>query len=116
MREVGTVTLDELRTIADENGKNYVKAVVDVERGAVVVGMKFHDQAIPLLEEGGSKRPNLWGVRLHPEAFGDANFVEFDSMINIKPELDNPSTDVESPELRQRIIETVEAVVTDSEA
>lgn len=111
MKEATSLTLDELRSIASENGKDYVKAVVDVKRGAMVVGMRFHDEAVPLLEESGSVKGNLWGIRLRPDAWGTPTFVEFDSMINIKPELDNTSTGVDDPGLREAIVAVVDEVM-----
>lgn len=111
MKEVSTLTLDELRQIADDNGKDYVKAVVDVKRGIMVAGMRFHDEAVPMLEESGSVKGNLWGIRLRPDAWGTPTFVEYDSMINIKPEQDNTSTGVDDEGLRDAIQAVVDEVM-----
>ena len=111
MKEVTSLTLAELRELADQNGKDYVKAVVDVKRGTMVVGMRFHDEAVPLLEEGGSLKDNLWGIRLRPDSYGSPTFVEYNSMLNIKPEQDNTSTSVDDEGLRGAIVAVVDQVV-----
>lgn len=59
----------------------------------------------------GSKQSNLWGINLHPEEYGTDDFVEFDSMINIRPSQGNPSKDVLDQAIRQKIIDIVQEVV-----
>ncbi len=57
------------------------------------------------LEEG-SEQENLWGFNIYPE-MGDEDFVEFDSLINIRPRQNNRSRSVEDENLRSKIIEIV---------
>lgn len=59
-----------------------------------------------LLEQG-SKQNDLWGVNLHPANFGQEDFIEFDSMINIRPRQQNMSRSVDDPEIQQKIIKLV---------
>ena len=33
----------------------------------------------------GSVQNNLWGINLYPDKYGAPDFIEFDSMINIRP-------------------------------
>lgn len=61
--------------------------------------------------EHGSKQSSIWGINLHPADYGTDDFIEFDSMINIRPSQGNPSKDVLDPEIRQKIIEIVREVV-----
>lgn len=56
--------------------------------------------------EDGSKQNNLWGINLYPE-LQDDQFIEFDSMINMRPSQNNKSRGVENKEIRTRIIEIV---------
>ena len=42
------------------------------------------------------------GINLYPEA-DDEDFLEFDSLINIRPRQGNRSRDVENEEIRERI-------------
>ena len=88
--------------MADKGFGNLVKAVVDVERGIMAVDAELHSDEEALLLENGSEQKNLWGINLYPGASGD-NFVEFDSMINLRPSQGNMSRNLDSPELRDKI-------------
>ena len=85
---------------------NMVKAVVDVEREALAVDAELNSDLEALLLESGSKQKNLWGINLYPDVKGDG-FIEFDSMINMRPSQGNRSCGVEDEETRKRIIEIV---------
>lgn len=98
-----SVTLNEIKAMAVATFGNLVKAVVDVERELVAVDAELHSDLEALLLEDGSKQKNLWGINLYPEIQGD-DFVEFDSMINMRPSQGNRSHGVEDKELRKKII------------
>lgn len=55
----------------------------------------------------GSKQENLWGINLYPEDT-EEDFLEFDSMINIRPIQNNRSRGVENAEIREKIKAIVE--------
>ena len=80
-----------------------VKAVVDVERELIAVDAELHSDLEALLLEDGSKQKSLWGINLYSEIQGD-DFVEFDSMINLRPSQGNRSRGVEDKELCKKII------------
>ena len=101
-----TLTLDELRRMASERFGNLVKAVVDTEREILAVEAELHSDLEALLLEDGSKQKDLWGINLYPEMQG-GEFVEFDSVINLRPSAGNKSRGVEDPAVRRRIIEIV---------
>jgi hypothetical protein len=92
----------ELLVLAKERFGDLVKAVVDIERAVMVVGGELHADEEEMLLEDGSKQENLWGINLYPEKSGD-DFVEFDSMINIRPSQGNRSRGVESKETQEKI-------------
>ena len=98
--------LDKLKEITVNTFGNMVKAVVDVDRGILALDAELHSDLEALLLENGSKQKNLWGINLYPEIPGDG-FVEFDSIINIRPSQDNRSRGVESEEIRKKILEIV---------
>lgn len=100
------VNLDELERMAAGMFGNMVKAVVDVDRELLAVDGELHSDLEALLLEDGSKQQTLWGINLYPEMTGD-NFIEFDSMINMRPSQGNKSRGVESAQLRKTIIEIV---------
>jgi len=86
---------------------DFVKAVVDVERETMAVDAPLHSDLEALLLEDGSKQKDLWGINLYPEMQGD-EFIEFDSMINMRPSQGNRSRGVENEGIRKKVIEIVE--------
>lgn len=98
-------------SILDEMAKkmfgNLVKAVVDIKQEIMAIDGELHADEEVLLTENGSKRSDVWGINLYPEYFGQENFVEFDSMINLKPFLGNRNRGVDDPEIRKKILEIV---------
>jgi len=88
-----------------------VKAVVDIEKEVMVVDSELHaDQEEYLLEQG-SKQGNLWGINIYPEQVGNDSWLEFDSMINLRPSQNNRSRGVEDEIIRAKIITIVEKLV-----
>lgn len=88
-----------------------VKAVVDLERGIMVVDADMHaDQELSLLEDG-SEQGNLWGINLIPDKWGTDEFVVFDSMINLRPSWGNKTRGVDSPHTQAKIKELVYRLV-----
>ena len=112
MKEVDAITVAELSAMAERMFGGLVKAVVDVERGVLVVDADLHvDEEQYLLEEG-SLQVDIWGINLHPAKYGSDGFIEFDSMVNIRPRQQNASRNVEDPEIRRLILELVLRKVT----
>lgn len=97
-----TITKKELAEMAKNMFGNLVKAVVDVEKGVMVVDAEMHADQEKYLLEDGSKQENLWGINLYPE-MEDENFIEFDSMINLKPSFGNRSRGVDDPKIQEII-------------
>jgi hypothetical protein len=60
-----------------------------------------------LLLQDGSKQKDIWGINLYPEMQGE-DFVEFDSMINMRPSQNNRSRGVEDEAIRKCIVKIVE--------
>lgn len=96
------IKLDELREIAKNQFGNLVKAVVDIEQEIMAIGGELHADEEILLSEDGSRRENTWGINLYPEKTGD-DWIEFDSMINIKPQHNNRSRGVENADIQEKI-------------
>lgn len=104
------IALGELRQMMQKMFGNLVKAVVDVEKGIMAVDADLHADEEAMLLEQGSSQQNLWGINLYPDLTGD-DFVEFDSMINLRPSQNNRSRGVESVEIRGKIIKIVDNLV-----
>lgn len=103
---IDRLTIDELKQMAEALFGNLVKAVVDVDRDLLAVDAELHSDLEALLLENGSKQKNLWGINLYPEMQGD-DYVEFDSMINMRPSQGNKSRGIDSIEVRKKIVEIV---------
>lgn len=105
IREV--LKVGDLKQMAARTFGNMVKAVVDVDREWLAVDAELHSDLEALLLEHGSAQKYLWGINLYPELAGNA-FIEFDSMINMRPSQGNRSREVESGALRAKIVSIVE--------
>ncbi len=102
----------ELLEIARKEFDDVAKAVVDVEQEIMAIGGELHsDEEVLLIEQENSKRENTWGINLYPKKSGE-DFLEFDSMINLKPAFGNRSRDVESPKVREKIKRIINKLIT----
>jgi len=105
-----SIKLDELKQMAPRMFGNLVKAVVDIEKQIMAVDAEMHSDEEGLLLEEGSKQSDLWGINIYPENSGD-DFIEFDSMINLRPSQNNRSRGVEDSQIREKIIQTVSKLI-----
>jgi len=88
--------------MAERGFGTMVKAVVDVEAGIMAVDAELHADQEALLLENGSAQRDLWGINLYPDVDGD-DWIEFDSMINLRPASGNRGRGVDDPVVRDRI-------------
>lgn len=108
--ESNPVTLDELRKLAAERFGDMVKGVVDLRRDILLLDADMHaDQEAELLAEG-STQEDLWGINLYPD-LDEADWLEFDSMINLRPSCGNRSRGVDDPATQAAITSLVERLV-----
>ena len=96
--------------MAAEAFGDLVKAVVDVKLHRMAIDAELHADEEAFLIQNGSGQADLWCINLYPELEGD-DFIEFDSMINLRPSLGNRSRGVENPEMRERIHRIVSGLV-----
>jgi hypothetical protein len=104
------ISIEELKKMAEKTFGNLIKAVVDVEKKIMAVDGELHSDEEALLIENGSEQKNLWGINIYPE-IKDENWIEFDSMINLRPSQGNRSRGVDNPEIRKKIIEIVNNLI-----
>ncbi len=104
------ITLTELKKMSSKTFGGLVKAVVDLEKEIMVVDGEMHADEERYLLELGSKQDNLWGINLYP-AESEENFIEFDSVINLRPRLNNFSRGVDDPKIREKITQIVKKLV-----
>lgn len=98
--------LEELKKMAEERFGNMVKAVIDVYKEIMAIDAELHADEEAFLLETGSRQENLWGINIYPE-MPESEWIEFDSMINLRPSQGNRTRGVDKPEIRQKIIEIV---------
>jgi hypothetical protein len=105
------ITVEELKKMSETMFGELVKAVVDIEKEIMVVDAQMHSDEEEFLLESGSRQENLWGINLHPAKFGTDSFLEFNSMINLRPSQGNRTRNVEDPLIRKKIIEIIAKLV-----
>ena len=93
---------DELKLIAQNTFGDMVKCVADVRRNLLAIDADLHADLERLLLDDGSDQADLWGFNLGVNEKGD-DFVEFDSLINIRSWQGNPSRDVLDQDVRAAI-------------
>ncbi|MDE0404105.1 MAG: DUF5674 family protein [Nitrospira sp.] len=101
-----------LRDVAGRQFGDMVKAVVDVEAGMMAIGGELHSDEEAILLDNGSRQSNLWGINLYPEKPSE-EWIEFDSMINVRPSGGNRSRHIESVEIREAVTQIVHRLVED---
>ena len=87
-----------------------VKVVVDIERAIIIAGMTMHSDGEEILLENGSKQRDLWGINLYLQQSGD-EWIEYDSVINLRPSQGNDSRGVDNPAIREKIRQIVNYLV-----
>lgn len=100
------LTVSQLSEIAAGLYVDMIKAVADVRSGIFAIDAELHSDLEQLLLENGSCLEDLWGFNIYPEVKGD-DFIEFDSLINIRPRQNNRSRNVEDESIQLRIREIV---------
>ena len=96
------ITRAELAALAENTFGDMIKCVADVKRGLLALDAELHADLERLLLENGSAGEDLWGFNLYPDEEGD-DFIEYDSLINIRSWQGNPSRDISNPETREAI-------------
>lgn len=105
------ITVDKLQSIAEHGFGEMIKAVVDIEKKIIAIDAELHSDLEALLLENSSEQKNLWGINYYPE-IEDEDFIEYASMINIRPSQKNHSRDVENEDIRRKIVQITDEWIT----
>lgn len=106
-----SIKIEELKKRAKNQFKDrLIKVVVDVEKEVMAIGGAMHCDEESVLLEKGSSQWSLWGINIYPEKEGE-EFIEYDSMINLRPSQENYSRSVDDPQIREKIIQIVSKLV-----
>jgi len=104
------ITIDELKKMADNMFGELVKAVVDIEKKVMIVDAELHSDQEKEFLKNGSDQNNLWGINLYPDEDSE-DFIEFDSMINLRPSWGNRSRGVDNLETQNTIKNIVKILI-----
>jgi Protein of unknown function (DUF5674) len=104
------IALADIVELARHGFGDMVKAAVDIQRGIMAIGGQLHADEEALLLQNGSVQGDIWGINIYPGE-SDTNWIEFDSMINLRPARGNRSRGVDDESLQARIRQVVESLV-----
>lgn len=96
------ISAEDLEKVAVDLNR-YIKFVVDIEREILAAGGTLHADEEKILLDNGSGQPNLWGGGLDLET-GE---IDFESMINLRPNQGNTSREVLNPKIRGKMLAIV---------
>ena len=100
------IDVEEVKKLADLWYGTMIKGAVDIEIGRVALGGDYHIEDSELLTSTGSKFEDIWGFNIRFEENPDG-VLEFDSMVNIKPNLGNRSRNISNDEIIKKATEII---------
>jgi Protein of unknown function (DUF5674) len=103
--------LTEYANCMNPSGDPLVKAVINISTRQIIIGATMHVDEEEMFLDMESEQSDLWGINLYPAWFGNDAFIEYDSMINLRPSQRNYSRSVENPETQHIITDIVLAYV-----
>ncbi len=95
---------------AREGYGDFVKIVVDVERGILGLGGALHADAEAMLLDNGSLQEDLWGANVFLGRTTDDR-LEYDSFINIRPRQDNRTMTLQDAAVCERVRSVVDRLL-----
>jgi len=103
----------QLSTIKENAQYGYgdmVKVVADLQKQVIAIGAEMHVDLESFLLEGGSQQSDLWGFNIYCDLPRD-QWLEYDSMINIRPQQNNKSRNVEEAKTQEAIKALVDKLI-----
>lgn len=79
----------------------YIKTVIDIEKKICSAGMDRHFEGEEILLNQGSKQSHIWGGGIDLET----KVIDFNSFINIRPNDNNTSNEIQDADIRKRFEE-----------
>lgn len=101
----------DLEELAKESYFPMIKGVVDIAQGVAAFGGEYHIDANQKLIERGSEQNNIWGFNVYLDRSRDT-WIEYISLINIRPTQGNTDMEVSDTQIRNRMEEIVNAKIT----
>ena len=110
--KIGHIPNQEEIDILTQEYPQYIKLTADISKKILYGGSRLHhDCEQILITECHSESQNIWsgGVNLATQK------IEYEAVANIKPSLDNPSTEILDPKIRQAFKSIVKTYFPDYE-
>ena len=104
------ISLDRVREHAEAVFGDMVKLVVDLDKDIMALGGELHADEEAVLLKNGSKHENLWGANIYPDMPKD-KWLEYDSMINIRPSQGNRSREIGDKNIRDQVKQVIEGLI-----
>ncbi len=108
--ESDPIAIEELRRLVPGRFRDMIKGVVDLQRRLLVIDADMHAAQEAALLADGSDQRDLWGINLYPQLDGP-DWLEFDSMINLRPSFGNRSRGVDDAATREAIAALITSLV-----
>ena len=105
-----SISRNELKNMLTGYFGDMIKAVVDIKQNVLGLDAELHADIEKEMLAQGSSQVDLWGINLYPNIDGE-DFIEFDSLINIRPYQGNRSRDVQDPAVREQITKVVNTLI-----
>ena len=94
------VTKEDIKNASEEYGE-YIKVDIDIKTGAMTIGGEWHADGKKVLLESGSRQSDIWGGGINLRD----NSIDYNSMINVRPKMDNNSQEILDREIRDKFSE-----------
>ena len=104
------ISRSEALEIGQEFYAEMVKGVVDVEREIIALGGEYHMDANIILIREGHVQNDIWGFNIYPGRAGE-DWIEYTSLINIRPGANNRTMTVEDEKIRTKIKKIIEKLI-----
>lgn len=91
-------TRQQLDEMLQELG-TFIKLAVDIHRNILAGGGQMHADCESVLLHDGSQQSDIWGADWIPSI----QKIEFDALINIRPNQQNYAMTIQDPDIKQRV-------------
>ncbi len=104
------ISKEELLALAKSGYGGMVKGVIDINKRLLALGGELHSDCEQVLLDRGSKQADLWGFNIYPGKTRE-EYLEYTSLINIRPRQGNMDRDIKDLNLRRQIKSIVDDMV-----
>jgi hypothetical protein len=99
-------SLDQIQVMLEEY-PTMIKIAVDTRRRILAGGGEMHVDCEQTLLDDGSEQDDIWGANWYPAE----QRIEFEALINIRPQLGNRGLVIQSEEIRKSVEEVTRQIL-----